>query len=135
VPTHRFTPSHPHSFYRIQYSTLRVNFRSLGTQFFSTGPHFLYFMHYYGIFYFYSTFIFSLLFVIVEVFFSTWLWGTGVTHSTPHNHFNPLAGSLKFTIRQGQETSVHQNSLALFQMQSSGPQLILIFGKHCRQVG
>jgi len=29
VPTHRFTPSHPHPFYRIQYSTLRVNFRSI----------------------------------------------------------------------------------------------------------
>jgi len=70
------------------------NEKYYGTQFFSTGPHFLYFMHYYGIFYFYSTFIFSLLFVIVEVFF---LLACGVPES-PTQHpqpFQPLGGVIK----------------------------------------
>lgn len=75
-------------------------------------------------------------------YFCAWLRGSTSTHSAcplcPHclllNPLNPLTGSLKFTIRQGQETSLHQNPLALFQMQSDGVLLgatiNLYFGKH-----
>jgi len=52
-------------------------------------------MHYYGIFYFYSTFIFSLLFVIVEVFFFCLAVGYQSHPLNTPQPFQPLGGVIK----------------------------------------